>query len=326
MIEKVMVTGGAGFIGARLIEKLLDQGIEVHAIDIVSLDDALRLKHLRNNNNLFYTKLDLRDKPRLIDWYQKDANHIYHLASVVGVEKYMKDPLSLIDIVIIGTKNLLELATKYKTRVLFTSTSEVYGKNPYTPWHEDSDRVLGPTSIDRWSYSSSKAVCEHMLFALFRSDNLRFTIVRFFNIYGPGQAPIFVISKSIHQALNNKSPLIYDEGRQTRCFTYVDDAIEGVLSASRSELSISEVINIGTNIETNMKDIVELIIKKTGKQIKPISFDTKKRYGNVYEDIPRRIPSIDKANKLLNWEAKTTIEKGLELTIEWIRNNNWWLK
>ena len=155
-MKKVLLTGGAGFIGARLTQRLLDLGYEVHLLDIVPLENALRLQKIKNHSNFYYTQGDLRDKNLIQNWFHKDAFVLYHLASVVGVEKYMSDPLALIDIVIGGTRNLLELAANYGTRVLFTSTSEVYGKNPNTPWAEKDDRVLGPTSIDRWSYSSSK--------------------------------------------------------------------------------------------------------------------------------------------------------------------------
>ena len=154
MKQKVLITGGAGFIGARLAEKLLGQDLEVHVLDVMPLEKAYRLKNISSHKDLIYTQGDLRDKNVLSSWYQKDATHLYHLASVVGVQNYMNDPLSLIDIVVVGTRNLLELANKYGTRVLFTSTSEIYAKNPNTPWSESDDRVLGPTSIDRWSYSS----------------------------------------------------------------------------------------------------------------------------------------------------------------------------
>ena len=325
MKQKVLITGGAGFIGARLAEKLLEQDLEVHVLDVMPLEKAYRLKNISSHKDLIYTHGDLRDKSLLSRWYQKDATHLYHLASVVGVQNYMSDPLSLIDIVVVGTRNLLELASKYGTRVLFTSTSEVYAKNPNTPWSESDDRVLGPTSIDRWSYSSSKAVCEHMLFALFRSSNLKFTIVRFFNVYGPGQAPIFVISKSLHQVLKNESPYLYDSGEQTRCFTFVDDAINGMVIASRSEKAIGEVFNIGSNIERTMKNAIDLIIRISGKKVNIKRFETIKEFGEKYEDIPKRIPNVSKAKNILNWEATTSLEEGINASIEWCKDNSWWL-
>jgi UDP-glucose 4-epimerase len=323
---KILITGGAGFIGSRLIKRLLSEGIEVHVFDIVPIEKALRLRNVRDNVNFNYTCGDLRDKKLLESWYKKDASHLYHLASIVGVRYYMDDPLALIDIVIGGTRNLLELATKYKTRVLFTSTSEVYGKNNQTPWKENDDRVLGPPSVDRWSYSTSKSVCEHMLFALGRNKGLKFTTVRFFNVYGPGQAPIFVASQSIYKVLRNERPLIYDEGEQTRCFTYVDDAIDGVIKASRDEGSVGEVLNIGSQNETCIAQLVDLIIKTEGKDLKPINFETRKEYGSIYEDISRRIPDVSKAKELINWQANTPLEEGIEKTIIWAKSNPWWLR
>ena len=321
----VMVTGGAGFIGSKLIEKLLNDDYEVFVYDLVPLNKAHRLKDFKNNLNFHYQEGDLRDKEKIKEWYKKDATHLYHLASVVGVNLYIEDPLALIDIVVGGTRTLLELASIHNTRVLFTSTSEVYGKNPNIPWNENDDRVLGTTSIDRWSYSSSKAVCEHMLFALHRSKNLPFTIVRFFNVYGPGQAPIFIISKSVHQVLNNNSPFLYDSGKQTRCFTYIDDAIEGVLKASRSSKANGEIFNIGSNIETSMEKAINLIIKYSNKNLPIKEFFTNNEYGDSYEDIPRRIPDVSKAKEILNWEAKITLEQGIEKIFEWSKNNDWWL-
>ena len=165
-----------------------------------------------------------------------------------------------------------------------------------------------------------------MLFALFRSNNLKFTIVRFFNVYGPGQAPIFVISKSLYNVMNNKSPYLYDSGEQTRCFTYIDDAIDGMLLASRSENANGEVFNIGSNKERTMKNAIDLIIKVSGKSINITNFKTKKEFGEKYEDIPRRIPNVSKAKEILNWEAKTSLEDGIKASLEWAKNNKWWLK
>ncbi len=325
MTREVMITGGAGFIGARLTEKLLKDGYIVHVLDVIDLDKAMRLQKVRFNKNFYYTKGDLRDKEQMKKWYIKNASILFHLASVVGVQNYIKDPLSLIDIVIGGTRNLLELASQYETKVLFTSTSEIYGKNPNTPWSENHDRVLGPPSIDRWSYSSSKAVCEHMLFALHRSQGLNFTTVRFFNIYGPGQAPIFVASKSIYLAMKNEPPLLYDSGKQTRCFTYVDDAIEGVLLACHKKEANAQSFNIGSNIETTMEELVKLSIEASGNTLKPRNFNTNLEYGSTYEDINRRIPDVSKAKNILGWSAETSLKNGINLTVKWAKENEWWL-
>lgn len=325
MSSTVMVTGGAGFIGARLVERLLNEGNEVHVLDILPKDKALRLRHLADKPNLHYVAGDLCDRKSIESFYRSDASHLYHLASIVGVRYYMENPLGLIDMVVGGTRDLLELAQKHGTRVLFTSTSEVYGKNPEIPWREDSDRVLGPPSVDRWSYSSSKAVCEHMLFALHRSAGLKFSTVRFFNVYGPGQAPVFVASQTIYNVLRGEAPLLYDSGNQTRCFTYVDDAIEGVLRASTFDAAIGEAFNIGSNVESTIGEAIRTICEEAGNEVKPVPFDTEKEYGAVYEDIPRRVPAVDKAKEVLDWKAATTLREGIRKSIAWARENPWWL-
>ena len=326
MNSKVMVTGGAGFVGARLVQRLLAEGLEVYVYDAAPKDKAHRLSPVISHSCLHYTEGDLRDIEALKRWYVKDAGCLYHLASVVGVRYYMSDPLALIDIVVGGTRALLELASAHNTRVLFTSTSEVYGKNMNTPWSETDDRVLGPASVDRWSYSTAKAVCEHMLFAMHRAKGLEFSTVRFFNVYGPGQAPIFVASQSIYRVLRNEAPDLYDGGEQTRCFTYVDDAVEAVIRASRSEKAIGEAINIGSNTESTMNELLKEIIDASGSKLTPRPFSTKERYGDVYEDIPRRVPAVAKARELLDWEATTPLSKGIALTMEWAKANEWWLE
>ena len=155
----------------------------------------------------------------------------------------------------IGTRNVLELSQRHGTRVVFASTSEVFGKNPNPPFAEDDDRVLGSTKTARWSYSTSKAMAEHLVFAMHSAYGLPVTVVRYFNVYGPRQNPIFVISQSIHRILNGRQPLLYDSGDQTRCFTYVDDAIAGTLLAADSDAAIGEAFNIGSMTETTMRTL-----------------------------------------------------------------------
>ena len=186
---------------------------------------------------------------------------VFHLAAVVGVKNYLNDPLRVLDVNVIGTRNVLELSHRHGTRVVFASTSEVFGKNPNPPFAEDDDRVLGSTRTARWSYSTSKAMAEHLVFAMHAAYALPVTVVRYFNVYGPRQTPIFVISQTIHRILNGRQPLLYDSGDQTRCFTYVDDAIAGTLLAADSSAAIGEAFNIGSMTETTVRDAVDLAIK-----------------------------------------------------------------
>jgi nucleoside-diphosphate-sugar epimerase len=326
MSNKVMVTGVAGLIGSHLVEELLQRGYEVHGFDVVDIKDNKNLENVKNDTNFVYYKGDVRSLEDLELFFQSDASVLYHLASVVGVNRYMEDPLSLIDIGILGTRSLIDMCHKYNVRMLFASTSEVYGKNPDIPWSESGDRVLGPTDVDRWSYSTSKAICEHMLFGMHHKDDWPMSIVRFFNVYGPRQNPIYVVSKSVHRVLNGIAPELYDGGEQTRCFTYIDDVIDGLILAATLKSALGQVINLGNPVENTMKDVVEAVLEAAGSDLDVTPVRTREKYGNVYEDIPRRVPSVDKAFALLGWKPSTSMRDGVRKTVAWAKKNPWYLK
>ena len=325
MTRTVMITGVGGLIGSHLAETLLRQGCKVHGFDIHDLDINKNLDTAKTNENFFYYKGDIRSEEDIQNFFQSDATEIYHLASVVGVNRYMEDPLSLIDIGVIGTRNLIAKCEKNNVRMLFTSTSEVYGRNTNIPWSEDDDRVLGATSVDRWSYSTAKALCEHMLFGVHHSKAWPMSIVRFFNVYGPRQNPIYVVSKSIYNVLNGNAPELYDGGQQTRCFTYVEDVVEGIISAATKDAAIGQVINLGNPVESSMKEALEIILEESQSTLTPTAVDTDVRYGDLYEDINRRVPSVDKAKDLLGWEPTTSLKDGISKTMQWAKNNPWYL-
>lgn len=321
----VMVTGAAGMVGSHLIEELLRRGHEVHALDIVPLDKANNLREVRTHPGLHYTQGDIRDLSVIERFFRPEAAVLYHLASVVGVRLYMEDPLSLIDIAIIGTRKFIELCDRHRVRILFTSTSEVYGRNPAVPWKETDDRVLGATSVDRWSYSTSKAVVEHMLFGIHRKSGLPMSIVRFFNVYGPRQNPIYVVSQSVYRVLRGEKPDIYDGGTQTRCFTYVDDVIDGVIKAATMDEAVGEVFNLGNPTEVTIGEVVNHCIDLSGSTAGITEVDTGEKYGAVYEDIIRRVPDVSKAKDRLGWQATTDVRTGIARTIEWAKANDWYL-
>jgi UDP-glucose 4-epimerase len=300
-------------------------GYVVHGLDLAPLAEARNLDAVRGHPSFHYVQGDIRDPAVIKGFFRPEASVLYHLASVVGVRRYMEDPLSLIDIAIIGTRNLIALCVEHDVRILFTSTSEVYGRNPAVPWAEDGDRVLGATSVDRWSYASSKAVCEHMLFGMWRKTGLPFSTVRFFNVYGPRQTPIYVVSQTVHRALNGERPDLYDGGGQTRCLTYVEDAIEGVIRAATMPEAIGEVFNIGNSTESTMAEVVAMTLEAAGSDLKPIPVDTREKYGAVYEDIGRRVPAVEKAERLLGWKATTPAKEGIAKTVAWARETPWYL-
>ena len=325
MKQKIMITGVAGLIGSHLAEKLLELGYEIHAMDIVDLSSNQNLFDVRDHKDFHYYQGDIRSSNDLDDFFQTDASVIYHLASVVGVNRYMEDPLSLIDIGVLGTRSLIGLCNQHGIRMLYTSTSEVYGRNLDIPWSETDDRVLGATDVDRWSYSTSKAMCEHMLFGVHHKDNWPMSIVRFFNVYGPRQNPIYVVSKSVHRVLNGQPPELYDGGLQTRCFTFIDDVIDGIILAATEDSAIGQVINLGNPVENSMAQVINVVLEAADSDMTPLHISTEEKYGSVYEDIPRRVPDVSKAYELLGWEPRTSMREGVSKTVNWAKKNNWYL-
>jgi nucleoside-diphosphate-sugar epimerase len=324
--EAVMVTGAAGFVGSHLIERLLALGHTVHGLDIAPLEAARNLEAVWDHPCFHYMQGDIRDRAVIEAFFRPEASVLYHLASVVGVRRYMEDPLSLIDIAIIGTRHLIALAVEHDVRILFTSTSEVYGRNPAVPWKEEDDRVLGATSVDRWSYAASKGVCEQMLYGVHRKTGLPFSIVRFFNVYGPRQVPIYVVSQTVQRVLNGVRPDLYDGGGQTRCLTYVEDAVEGVIAAATRPEAIGQVFNIGNATENTMAEVVGMVLDAAGSDLEPVPVDTREKYGAVYEDIGRRVPAVEKAARLIGWRAATPAKEGIARTVAWARATPWYLE
>ena len=326
-MSNVVVTGGYGFIGSHLVSALLDRGDTVTVFDFAKNTRDTSIDFDRHPNFRF-VQGDVTDIGSLSQALISGVDTVFHLAAIVGVKNYMDDPLRVLDVNVIGTRNVLELSRQHGTRVVFASTSEVFGKNPNPPFAEDDDRVLGSTKTARWSYSTSKAMAEHLVFAMHSAYELPVTVVRYFNVYGPRQAPIFVVSQSVHRILNGHRPYLFDTGDQTRCFTYVDDAVAGTLLAAESNAAIGEAFNIGSMTETSMREVVNLAIKTADvdsvSEAEPV--DTAERYGGRYEDIPRRIPDSTKAQQELGWRLTVDVAEGIRRTIDWARANPWYLK
>jgi UDP-glucose 4-epimerase len=243
---------------------------------------------------------------------------------VVGVEYYVGDPYEVLKVNVNGTQNVLKLALKHQKKVVFSSTSEVYGRNPKVPWHEDDDRVLGSTRIDRWCYSTSKAVGEHFCFAYHRMG-LPVTITRYFNVYGPRLDQLDVgriITIFMGQVLRHEPLTVIGDGKQTRCFTYIDDAIRATIAAGIAPGTDGEAFNIGTDVETSIADLANLMIDIGGAK-SSIKYVTQESvYGSSYEDIPRRVPDNAKMRNILGVRADTSLREGMARTIEWFRSTS----
>jgi nucleoside-diphosphate-sugar epimerase len=317
-MTRILVTGGCGFIGSHLTEYLAATGADVTVFDAATpaFGPVPSVRYLLG---------DVRDEAAVAA-AAATAEIIYHMSAVVGVDRYLTAPADVVEINLLGTRSVLRSALATGAKAVVASTSEVYGKNPAAPWDEDADRVVGSTAADRWSYSTSKALAEHLTFGYIRQHGVRATILRYFNVYGPRQRPAYVVSRSVHRALNGLAPEVYDSGAQTRCFTYIDDAIRGTVLAAASPAAEGEHFNIGNPQETTIAEVVALICQLTGAELPPAPLDTAAAWGRDYEDIDRRVPLTSKASELLGFQARVPLAAGLAATIDWARSNPWWLQ
>jgi UDP-glucose 4-epimerase len=311
---KVLITGGAGFLGSHLGDAFLARGDQVICMDSGSIG---KVQHNFGNPNFVYVHDSVLNEA-MVDSLVSQADLVYHMAAVVGVEYYVGDPYAVLNININGTQIVLRAAYKYGRRMVFTSTSEVYGRNPKVPWSEDDDRVLGSTRIDRWCYSTSKAAGEHFCFA-YHKLGLPVVVVRYFNVYGPRLDALDrgrVITIFLGQALRNDPITVVGDGMQTRCFTYIEDAIRATVQAGLRDEAVGEIINIGNDTEIPIRDIAEAVVRLSGSKSEIKYVPQEQIYGKSYEDVPRRVPEVTKMHKVLGVKAETPLEDGLKKTIE----------
>ncbi|WP_150246468.1 NAD-dependent epimerase/dehydratase family protein [Nocardiopsis quinghaiensis] len=321
-MTRAVVTGGRGFVGSHLVDRLVARGDEVTVFDTGRRATQAARRHV----DARFVTGDIRNPDELAAVITKDVDVVYHLAAVVGVDQYLATPLDVIDTNFTGTRNVLERAAEAGTRLVLASTSEVSGMNPAVPWTEDADRVLGSTSVNRWSYSSSKALAEHLTFAFVRQRGLDASIVRYFNLYGPRQRPAFLISRTVHRCLNGLPPIVYDEGKQTRTFTSVHDAVGATVRIGASEAASGECFNVGNSTEMTIQEAVELIVELTGCDAGTKSIDTEQSFGVTYQDLGRRVPDTTKLRTLIGARCDTGLREGVTRLVEWAAANPWWLE
>jgi len=314
----VVITGGSGFLGSHLADGFLARGDAVIALDTGS---QKKVRHLLKHPR-FTLVADSVMNPEILDALAARADLIYHLAGVVGVEHYVGDPYNVLNVNINGTQNVLRAALKHRRRLVFASTSEVYGRNPMVPWHEDADRVLGPSTVDRWCYATSKAAGEHFCLA-FRRLGLPLTILRYFNVYGPRLDRLDVgrvITIFMGQLLRGEPLTLIGDGNQTRCFTYVADAVRATMAAGLLAAAEGQVINVGSDVETSIRELAETMIRLGGGPSTVRLVQQEAVYGDGYEDVPRRVPDVTRMVRLLGVHATTSLEEGLAQTIAWFRS------
>jgi UDP-glucose 4-epimerase len=320
---KVLITGGAGFIGSHLTEYLLQRGNKVCVIDDLSTGRLENVAHLLDNPD-FQMVVESILNETVMDRLVSENDIIYHLAAAVGVELIIKSPVETIETNILGTDVILRLANRYLRKVLITSTSEIYGKSDAVPFKEDDDRVLGPTTKSRWSYSSSKAIDEFLALAYYKEKNLQSVIMRLFNTVGPRQTGRYgmVIPRFVSQALANKSLTVYGNGEQVRCFTFVGDVVKGAVALMDSPDAVGQVFNIGNNKGIKIVELAQKIIDKTGSSSKIDFIPYDDAYEEGFEDMQIRIPDLSKAKSYINYDPKVELDEILDKVISHFREND----
>ena len=305
MNMNILVTGGAGFIGSHLCERLIGDGHTVTALDDLSTGNIANLNNLMDVDDFTFVQgsiLDLDVLQPLIG----QTDYVFHLAAAVGVFNIVNHPLDSLMTNIRGTENVLESAHKYSKPVFVTSSSEVYGKNVSDSLRESDDRILGSPVTLRWSYSEAKAIDESLAYAYFVEKKLETRIVRFFNTVGPRQLGAYgmVVPRFVRAALNNEPITIYGTGEQTRCFGHVYDAVEAVVRIAFSPNTIGKVINIGNDFEISINDLAKKVISETSSQSTIIYVPYEEAYGSGFEDMERRVPNIELINQLVGWKPE----------------------
>jgi len=319
---RILVTGGAGFIGSNMIDVLMEQGHEVAVIDNLSVGKIGNIEHHLESDRFHFVNdsiLNVSTLERLV----RQTDLIYHLAAVVGPKYVVEDPLGTIVTNVRGTENVLELAFKYWVKTVIASSSEVYGKSTAVPLSEDDDRLLGSTTVGRWSYSDAKAIDEYFALA-YAKKGLPAVAVRYFNAYGPRLDPRgygSVIARFITQALRGEPLTVYDDGEQTRCFTYVTDTVEGTIRAATTREAAGMVFNVGSNRETSVNELAQLVRQLTGSRSEIVHVSSASAYGSHFEETRRRVPDVTRAREVLGFEAQTVLEDGLQRTVEWFRES-----
>ena len=307
---KILITGGAGFIGSHLTDRLVADGHQVTVLDNLTTGRRENLaKHLEENKIKFVegSILDLL----LIEDLVSENEYVFHLAAAVGVFNIVNHPLDSLLTNIRGTENVLEAAHKFSKPVLITSSSEVYGKNISDSLKESDDRILGAPVTLRWSYSEAKAIDESLAYAYWIEEKLETRIVRFFNTVGPRQIGAYgmVVPRFVEAALKNEPIAIYGTGEQTRCFGHVLDAVEAVIRIAFAGDTIGRVINIGNDFEISINDLAKRIIEQTNSKSEIVYVPYQDAYGDGFEDMERRVPNLELIKSLVGWEPKLDLSK-----------------
>jgi len=324
-VAKYLIVGGCGFVGVNISAELRRRGDDVVIMDNLTYSQDENVAYLKSLG-VEIRHGDVRDMEALRKEISSGVDGVFHLASVVGIKHYISSTRDLIDVNINGAANVADACAELGVKVLFTSTSEVLGRNPSSPWPESADRVYGSPEVDRWAYGVSKGLAEQIFNVSSRHAGLKMIITRYFNVYGPFQRPYFVISRSIQKLLLGQQPEVYDSGKQTRCFTYIDEAVKATIGLMESDKALGQTFHIGSQFEYSVGQAVDVCKSSIGREdLGSEAVDTEKLYGSVYEDIERRVPAVVKIYNAIGWKAKVDLAEGVTKFADWARESQWWL-
>ena len=320
---KILITGGAGFIGSHLVDHLITKGDQVIVLDDLSGSSNNNLMSKDKSNNLEIVNGSILDQ-ELVTKLMSGVTQCYHLAAALGVEKINNDPLKSFEVNLKGSEIVLKAAANQSVRTLLASSSEVYGKNPTMPLHEEADRVLGSPQIARWSYSEAKAMDELYAFELNKLNSFPVTIARFFNTVGPRQSGTYgmVLPRFIKAALNNQALIVYGDGTQSRSFCSVKDTVVAVDLLMATDKSIGQAFNIGSAIEISIADLAKKVITLTKSDSEIIYKKYSEVFGDNFEEPQRRVPDISKIKKVVGWQPKQSLVEVIFEITNYLRAND----
>ncbi|MBI2026628.1 MAG: GDP-mannose 4,6-dehydratase [Deltaproteobacteria bacterium] len=324
MNNGILITGGAGFIGSHLVDILLKRTKEpIYIFDNFSTGNQRNIQHAFSSSQVQIIQGNVCDRNSIEPLFEK-CHTVYHLAAAVGVKLIIEKPVATIETNVSGTETVLQLAKKYKTKVLLASTSEVYGKNTKIPFHEESDLVMGPTIRNRWSYACSKAIDEFLALAYHHEFGLPIVIVRFFNTVGPRQTGHYgmVLPRFIRQAMNEEPLTIYGDGTQTRCFGYVKEAVTAIYELMQKPSALGEIFNIGSQEQVSINQLAKLVkeVTQSSSNVEYIPYE--KVYGPHFEDMKDRYPDTSKLFRFLGWRFSIKLDEIIQESFEFEKTHN----
>ena len=317
---RVLITGGAGFVGSHLAEALLERGDEVFALDNLSTGSIDNISHLKTHAKFHYSIDSVTNEPVLAELIDR-SDTVVHLAAAVGVKLIVEAPVHTIETNVHGTEVVLKHANKKKKLVLIASTSEVYGKSAEVPFREDADMVLGPTAKHRWAYACSKMIDEFLALAYWKERKLPVIVVRLFNTVGPRQTGQYgmVLPSFVRQALAGQPITVYGDGTQSRSFTYVGDVVRGMVALIDSPAAVGQVFNIGNGREISINALAAKVKQLTGSDSPIVRVPYDQAYEAGFEDMPRRVPDISKINALTGYAPSVELDEIVTRVIEYFR-------